>query len=197
MNFNKILIIMVIVVVAFTAVNIFMTLSNRLQVETVSYESEYEYDTEGTVIMRSIMLLKFDKPSQIEQFLGQFDKDKETKISEFQQSVDQISADLPRSMVVSDFASTATQIASDRVEVEEYSVIKGFASVENGQINTSIGDLNIDLQDDSKLTFLLPPNSETLTVDPEPTYSPQSNIYIWEGTGEIKFPEVIFTVEGG
>jgi hypothetical protein len=197
MNFNKILIIMVIVVVAFTAVNIFMTLSNRLQVETVSYESEYEYDTEGTVIMRSIMLLKFDKPSQIEQFLGQFDKDKETKISEFQQSVDQISADLPRSMVVSDFASTATQIASDRVEVEEYSVIKGFASVENGQINTSIGDLNIDLQDDSKLTFLLPPNSETLSVDPEPTYSPQSNIYIWEGTGEIKFPEVIFTVEGG
>ncbi len=197
MNFNKILIIMVIVVVAFTAVNIFMTLSNRLQVETVSYESEYEYDTEGTVIMRSIMLLKFDKPSQIEQFLGQFDKDKETKISEFQQSVDQISADLPRSMVVSDFASTATQIASDRVEVEEYSVIKGFASVENGQINTSIGDLNIDLQDDSKLTFLLPPNSKTLTVDPEPTYSPQSNIYIWEGTGEIKFPEVIFTVEGG
>jgi hypothetical protein len=188
---------MVIVVVAFTAVNIFMTLSNRLQVETVSYESEYEYDTEGTVIMRSIMLLKFDKPSQIEQFLGQFDKDKETKISEFQQSVDQISADLPRSMVVSDFASTATQIASDRVEVEEYSVIKGFASVENGQINTSIGDLNIDLQDDSKLTFLLPPNSETLSVDPEPTYSPQSNIYIWEGTGEIKFPEVIFTVEGG
>lgn len=197
MNFNKILIIMVIVVVAFTAVNIFMTLSNRLQVETVSYESEYEYDTEGTVIMRSIMLLKFDKPSQIEQFLGQFDKDKETKISEFQQSVDQISADLPRSMVVSDFASTATQIASDRVEVEEYSVIKGFASVENGQINTSIGDLNIDLQDDSKLTFLLPPNSETLSVDPEPTYSPQSNIHIWEGTSEIKFPEVIFTVEGG
>ncbi|MEA2066356.1 MAG: DUF4897 domain-containing protein [Thermotogota bacterium] len=197
MNFNKILIIMVIVVVAFTAVNIFMTLSNRLQVETVSYDSEYEYDAEGTVIMRSIMLLKFDKPSQIERFLDQFDKDKETKISEFQQSVDQISKDLPRSMVVSDFASTATQITSNRVEVEEYSVINGFASVENGQINTSIGDLNIDLQDDSKLTLLLPPNSETLSVDPEPTYSPQSNIFIWEGTGEIRFPEVIFTVEGG
>ncbi|MFO7881085.1 MAG: DUF4897 domain-containing protein [Kosmotogaceae bacterium] len=196
MNFNKILIIMVIVVVAFTAVNIFMTLSNRLQIETVSYDSEYEYDAGGTVIMRSIMLLKFDKPSQIEQFFGQFDKDKETKISEFQQSVDQISKDLPRSMVVSDFASTATQVANDMVEVEEYSVIKGFAGVENDQINTSIGDLKIDLQDDSKLTFLLPPDSETLSVDPAPTYSPQNNILIWEGTGEIKFPEVIFTAEG-
>ncbi|TYB83853.1 MAG: DUF4897 domain-containing protein [Kosmotoga sp.] len=197
MNFNKILIIMVIVVVAFTAVNIFMTLSNKLQVETVFYDSEYEYDANGTVIMRSTMLLRFDKPSQIEQFLGQFDKDKETKISEFQQSVDQISKDLSRSMVVTDFASTATQVASDRVEVKEYSVIKGFAGVQNGQVNTSIGELNIDLQDDSKLTFLLPPDSKVLSVAPTPTYSPQSNIFIWEGTGEIRFPEVIFTVEGG
>ncbi|MFW6120812.1 MAG: DUF4897 domain-containing protein [Petrotogales bacterium] len=197
MNFNKILIIMVIVVVAFTAVNIFMTLSNRLQIETMFYDSEYEYDADGAVIMRSIMLLKFDKPSQIEQFLDQFDKDKETKISEFQQSVDQISEDLPRSMVVSNFASTATQVANDRVEVEEYSVIKGFAGVENGQVNTSIGELKIDLQDDSKLTFLLPPDSDTLSVDPQPTYNPQSNILIWEGTGEIRFPEVIFSTEGG
>ena len=59
MKFNTLLIIIVVVMVAITAVNMFMSLSNKLKIETVSYSSNYVYDSQGTVKMDSVMQIKF------------------------------------------------------------------------------------------------------------------------------------------
>ncbi|OAA27998.1 hypothetical protein AT15_04745 [Kosmotoga arenicorallina S304] len=192
MKFNTLLIIIVIVMVAITAVNMFMSFSNRLKIETLSYSSNYLYDSQGTVKMDSVMQVKFLKPQQIEGFLEQFEKSPSEKISEFQKSLEDFSKNLGRILAVEDFQSTATVISYDILEIREVAVVKGFAGVTDGQVNTSLGDVELDLSGDSVLTITLPSNAKVISVNPQPTSRPAENLLIWSNTGKIKFPEVVF-----
>ena len=195
MKFNTLLIIIVVVMVAITAVNMFMSLSNKLKIETVSYSSNYVYDSQGTVKMDSVMQIKFLKPQQIEGFLEQFKKSPSEKISEFQNSLEDFSENLGRILTVEDFQSTATVLSYDIVEIREVAVVKGFAGVQDGQVNTSLGDVELDLSGDSVLTITLPVSAKVLSVNPQRTSRPAENLLIWSDTGKIKFPEVVFVVE--
>ncbi|AKI97954.1 DUF4897 domain-containing protein [Kosmotoga pacifica] len=195
MKFNTLLIIIVVVMVAITAVNMFMSLSNKLKIETIAYSSNYSYDTEGRVKMDSVMEIKFLKPQQIDGFLEQFNKSPAEKLSEFQKSLEDFSSKLGRMLTVEDFQSTATVISYNVVKVEEVAVVRGFASVNNGRVNTSLGDVELDLSGDSVLTIALPVGAKVISIDPQPTSRPADNLLIWSNAGRIKFPEVVFVVE--
>lgn len=192
MKFNKILIIVVIIMVAMTAINMYMTFANRLKIETVSYDSNYNYDYDGKVTMHSIMEVRFLKPKQIDDFLKQFDRTTEEKIADFQKSMDDFSKNLNRVMTVEDFQSEATIIGTDMIKIEEYSVISDFASRNGDEINTSLGDLKMELTSGAILTITLPPDAVVVSANPEPTSNPDSNILIWSNTGSMQFPEVIY-----
>ncbi|ACR79573.1 MULTISPECIES: DUF4897 domain-containing protein [Kosmotoga] len=192
MKFNTLLIIVLVVMIGVTVVNMFLGYSNRLKVETIRYTSDYRYSFDGTVIMDSAVDLKFLKPSQIEKFLEQFQKPASEKISEFQKSLDGLSSKVNRTMLVQDFQSTATQLDYDVVRVEEYAVVKGFATVSDGKVNTSLGDMEINLADESFLTFSLPKNAKIISATPTPSKILENNVLLWTGDGVIRFPEVIF-----
>lgn len=192
MKFNKILIIVVIIMVAMTAINMYMTFANRLKIETVSYDSNYNYDYDGKVTMHSTMEVRFLKPKQIDDFLKQFDRTTEEKIADFQKSMDDFSKNLNRVMTVEDFQSEATIIGTDMIKIEEYSVISDFASRNGDEINTSLGDLKMELTSGAILTITLPPDAVVVSANPEPTSNPDSNILIWSNTGSMQFPEVIY-----
>lgn len=192
MKFNTLLIIVLVVMIGVTVVNMFLGYSNRLRVETMRYASDYRYSFDGTVIMDSAVDLKFLKPSQIEKFLEQFQRPASEKMSEFQKSLEGLSSKVNRTMLVQDFQSTATQLDHDVVRVEERAVVKGFASVSDGRINTSLGDVEINLADESFLTFTLPKNAKIVSATPTPSKILENNVLLWTGDGTIRFPEVIF-----
>lgn len=192
MKFNKILIIVVIIMVAMTAINMYMTFANRLKIETVSYDSNYNYDYDGEVTMYSVMEVKFLKPKQMDDFLKQFDRTKEEKIADFQKSMDDFSKNLNRVMTVEDFQSTATVIGMDMIKIEEYSVISNFASKNGSELNTSLGELKMELTSGAMLTITFPSDAVVMSSNPEPTSNPDSNILIWSNTGSMQFPEVVY-----
>ena len=195
MKFNRILIIVIIAMVAFTAINMFMTYNNQLKIETISYNSVYTYDAEGKVHMESDMEILFLKPNQMEDFLEQFDRNNQEKIADFQESLDSFGDKLERVIVVEEFQSDAVVTGSDTIRVEERSVVSGFASINGNVISTSLNDTKLDLEGDSSLTIIIPENSEVISVNPEPTSNPNKYTFIWTDVGQITFPEVKYSVE--
>jgi len=194
MKFNRILIIVIIAMVAFTAINMFMTYNNQLKIETLSYNSVYTYDNEGKVIMESDMDILFLKPAQMEDFLTQFDRSNQEKLTDFQKSLDSFAEKLERTIVVENFGSVAVVTGDDTMRVEENSVVSGFAVVNGDEINTSLSDTKLDLEGDSSLTIIIPDDAEVISVSPEPTSRPNDYTFIWAGVGQITFPEVKYIV---
>lgn len=195
MSFNKILIFIVVVMVAITAINMYMTFSRRLRVETLAYDSTYEYQIDGTVTMTSEMELLFLKPEQINDFLDQFQRSDEEMRNDFQESVNSFAENLERVMMVEDFRSSVTRLPSNRMMVEEFAVISGFASVEDGVVSTSLGEVEIELPEGSSMRIILPEGARLLSVTPQPSEKPAENIFVWFDSGRIPFPDVRFSLD--
>ena len=123
MKFNTLLIILVVVMVGMTAINMFMAFNNRLDIDTLSSNSNYSYDYEGRATLDIETEIIFNKPSQMTQFLEQYDKPQEEQLTDFQESMNQFAESFSRQMFVEDFQSTATVLGSNRVKVIEHAVI--------------------------------------------------------------------------
>ncbi|HQN27102.1 MAG TPA: DUF4897 domain-containing protein, partial [Mesotoga sp.] len=157
MKFNTLLIILVVVMVGMTAVNMFMAFNNRLDIETLSSSSNYTYDYEGRATLDIETEILFNKPNQMTQFLEQYEKPKEQQQADFQESITKFAESFKRIMTVEDFQSTATVLGSNRVRVVEHAVIAGFSAVEEGIVNTDMGDMEFDLTGvESSLTLTIP-----------------------------------------
>ncbi|HAA85250.1 MAG TPA: DUF4897 domain-containing protein [Kosmotogaceae bacterium] len=195
MSFNKILILIVVVMVAITAINMYMTFSRRLKVETLAYDSTYEYQMDGTVTMTSEMELLFLKPEQINDFLEQFQRSDEEMRNDLQESVSSFAENLERMMMVEDFRSSVTRLPSNRIMVEEFAVISGFASVEDGMVSTSLGEVEIELPEGSSMRIILPEGARVLSVTPQPSEQPAENVFVWFDSGRIPFPDVRFSLD--
>ncbi len=195
MSFNKILILIVVVMVAITAINMYMTFSRRLKVETLAYDSTYEYQMDGTVTMTSEMELLFLKPEQINDFLEQFQRSDEEMRNDLQESVSSFAENLERMMMVEDFRSSVTRLPSNRIMVEEFAVISGFASVEDGVVSTSLGEVEIELPEGSSMRIILPEGARVLSVTPQPSEQPAENVFVWFDSGRIPFPDVRFSLD--
>ena len=195
MSFNKILIFIVVVMVAITAINMYMTFSRRLKVETLAYDSTYEYQMDGTVTMTSEMELLFLKPEQINDFLEQFQRSDEEMRNDLQESVSSFAENLERMMMVEDFRSSVTRLPSNRIMVEEFAVISGFASVEDGMVSTSLGEVEIELPEGSSMRIILPEGARVLSVTPQPSEQPAENVFVWFDSGRIPFPDVRFSLD--
>ncbi len=195
MSFNKILIFIVVVMVAITAINMFMTFSRRLRVETIAYESSYEYQSDGSVTMKSEMELLFLKPEQIDDFMEQFERPSDAMKEEFQQSVDSFSERLERVMMVEEFRSSATRLPANRVRVGEFAVITGFAGVDNGMVSTSLGEVEIELPEGSKMKIIIPEGAQVISISPQASEQLEDNVFLWKDTGKIPFPDVRFRID--
>ncbi|MBN2253838.1 MAG: DUF4897 domain-containing protein [Kosmotogaceae bacterium] len=193
MKFNTLLIILVVVMVGMTAINMFMAFNNRLDIDTLSSNSNYSYDYEGRATLDIETEIIFNKPSQMTQFLEQYDKPQEEQLTDFQESMNQFAESFSRQMFVEDFKSTATVLGSNRVKVIEHAVIAGFAAVENGVVNTDMGEMEFDLTGEAySLTVSLPPDATIIGVDPAPTVSADGNVFVWIDTGKTNFPKIQF-----
>ena len=192
MKFNKLLIIIVIIMVGMTGINMYMSFANRLKIETISYDSNYNYDYDGRVNMYSKMEVRFLKPKQMTDFLKQFDKTNEEKIADFQKSIDDFGKNLNRVMTVEDFQSTATLMGYDVIEIEEYSVISNFAGKNGEELSTSLGELKMELSGGAVLTLTFPADAIITGANPAPTSKPETNILVWSETGSMNFPEVVY-----
>jgi len=181
--------------VAFTAINMFMTYNNQLKIETISYNSVYTYDNEGKVIMESDMDILFLKPAQMKDFLAQFDRSNQEKLTDFQKSLDSFAEKLERTIVVESFESEAVVTGNDTMRVEENSVVSGFAVVNGDEISTSLSDTKLDLEGDSSLTIIIPDDAQVISVSPEPTSRPNDYTFVWADVGQITFPEVKYIVK--
>ncbi|PNE22397.1 hypothetical protein V511_09175 [Mesotoga sp. Brook.08.YT.4.2.5.1] len=193
MKFNTLLIILVVVMVGMTAVNMFMAFNNRLDIDTLSSTSNYSYDYEGRATLDIETEIIFNKPNQMTQFLEQYDKPQQEQFADFQESMTQFAESFNRAMYVEDFQSTATVLGSNRVRVIEHAVISGFAAVEEGVVNTDMGDMEFDLTGEAySLTISIPPGATIIEVNPTPTVVADGNVYIWADTGKTKFPKIQF-----
>ncbi|HNS34834.1 MAG TPA: DUF4897 domain-containing protein [Mesotoga sp.] len=193
MKFNTLLIILVVVMVGMTAVNMFMAFNNRLDIDTLSSTSNYSYDYEGRATLDIETEIIFNKPNQMTQFLEQYDKPQQEQFADFQESMTQFAESFNRAMYVQDFQSTATVLGSNRVRVIEHAVISGFAAVEEGVVNTDMGDMEFDLTGEAySLTISIPPGATIIEVNPTPTVVADGNVYIWADTGKTNFPKIQF-----
>ncbi len=193
MKFNTLLIILVVVMVGMTAVNMFMAFNNRLDIETLSSSSNYKYDYEGRATLDIETEILFNKPNQMTQFLEQYEKPKEQQQADFQESITKFAESFNRIMTVEDFQSTATVLGTNRVKVVEHAVIAGFSAVEEGIVNTDMGDMEFDLTGvESSLTLEIPAGAKVVSVEPEPSSSIGGNIFIWSNTGKTPFPKIKF-----
>ncbi|HNU23933.1 MAG TPA: DUF4897 domain-containing protein [Mesotoga sp.] len=193
MKFNTLLIILVVVMVGMTAVNMFMAFNNRLDIDTLSSTSNYSYDYEGRATLDIETEIIFNKPNQMTQFLEQYDKPQQEQFADFQESMTQFAESFNRAMYVEDFQSTATVLGSNRVRVIEHAVISGFAAVEEGVVNTDMGDMEFDLTGEAySLTISIPPGATIIEVNPTPTVVADGNVYIWADTGKTNFPKIQF-----
>ena len=194
MKFNTLLIILVVVMVGMTAVNMFMAFNNRLDIDTLSSISYYTYDYEGRATLDIETEILFKKPNQMTQFLEQYDKPKQEQLADFQESITKFAESFNRLMTVEDFQSTATILSNNRVKVVEYAVIAGFSAVEDGVVNTDMGDMEFNLVGvQSSLTLRVPSDANVLSVEPQPSNTVGGSVFIWTDTGKTPFPKIRFS----
>jgi phosphoribosylformylglycinamidine (FGAM) synthase-like enzyme len=194
MKFNTLLIILVVVMVGMTAVNMFMAFNNRLDIDTLSSISYYTYDYEGRATLDIETEILFKKPNQMTQFLEQYDKPKQEQLADFQESITKFAESFKRLMTVEDFQSTATVLSNNRVKVVEYAVIAGFSAVEDGVVNTDMGDMEFNLVGvQSSLTLRVPSDANVLSVEPQPSNTVGGSVFIWTDTGKTPFPKIRFS----
>jgi phosphoribosylformylglycinamidine (FGAM) synthase-like enzyme len=180
--------------VGMTAVNIFIAFNNRLDIDTLSSISYYTYDYEGRATLDIETEILFKKPNQMTQFLEQYDKPKQEQLADFQESITKFAESFKRLMTVEDFQSTATVLSNNRVKVVEYAVIAGFSAVEDGVVNTDMGDMEFNLVGvQSSLTLRVPSDANVLSVEPQPSNTVGGSVFIWTDTGKTPFPKIRFS----
>ena len=193
MNWNKFLIVIIVILAGFMIVNIFMTFRARTSYTQVNYRAVYSYDYDGSVRTFTTARLVFDKYEDMLKVRDGINSESlDKKMDYYQKAVARIASNLDRTMRVVSFNSSAT-IVSGMLEISETSEIENFAAVdENGVVDTSLGSNKIQLRGEASVIVEVPQDAQILSVYPTPT-EVTDNKFVWKGIGEIVFPKVRFT----
>ena len=193
MNWNKFLIVIIVILAGFMIVNIFMTFRARTSYTQVYYRAVYSYDYDGSVRTFTTARLVFDKYEDMLKVRDGINSESlDKKMDYYQKAVARIASNLDRTMHVVSFNSSAT-IVGGMLEISETSEIENFAAVdENGVVDTSLGSNKIQLRGEASVIVEVPQDAQILSVYPTPT-EVTDNKFVWKGVGEIVFPKVRFT----
>lgn len=191
-NFNKFLIVLIVIMAAITVFQIFWSFSRKPNFTQVYYRATYTFSETGETTMDHVARFAFKKYEDFRKTLDSFqnyslDEKKKAYIDVMQR----LSKDTGQEIQVISYNSTATEYEG-LLQIHELGVVKGFVKqLQDGTKEISLGDNEINLSGDSKITFILPENSQILEVSPEPS-DRKGNILVWNLQGKMKFPKVLY-----
>lgn len=192
MNWNKVLLITIVIMAVFMVINIFFMFRNRTSYDQVYYRATYSYDYSGTVHMNTTARLAFKKYEDVLKAKDSINsEDLQKKKEYYQQAIDRLSDGLDRTMKVISFNSSAT-VVDGLLQIVEKSVIVSFATLTNdGVVDTNLGSNKLQLVGDSKLIIEIPKDAVVLDVAPTPTEELEGG-FLWQNVGTMPFPTVRF-----
>jgi len=191
-NFNKFLIVLIVIMAGITVFQIFWSFSRRPNFTQVYYRATYIFSDTDETTMDHVARFAFKKYEDFRKTLDNFQNyPQDEKKKAYADVMQRLSKDIGQEIQVISYNSTATEYEG-LLQIHELGVVKGFIKQsQDGTKEISLGDNEINLSGDSKITFILPKNSQILEVIPEPSER-KENVLIWNLQGKMKFPKVIY-----
>ncbi|MCD6545144.1 MAG: DUF4897 domain-containing protein [Thermotogae bacterium] len=189
-NFNKFLIVLIVIMAAIMVFQIFWAFSRRPNFTQVYYRATYTFSKSGETIMDHVARFAFKKYEDFRKTLDNFrNYSHDEKKKAYVDVMARLSKDIGQEIKVISYNSTATEYEG-LLQIHEIGVVKGFIKQsEDGVKEVNLGDNEINLSGDSRIIFVLPKDSEIVEVEPTPSER-KGNILVWNLQGKMKFPKV-------
>ncbi len=190
---KSLLYMMILIIVVFLVMDIVMVFTRKPPFEVVYYRAKLEYDYSGDATFTTTAGLFFKKESEEKKYLQAYG---EGSLETFKKYFKDVSEKLGRTIEPVTFDSTTTK-RSGILEIRETAYIKSAATVENGVVDTSMGDLMLNVAGDSEIRMVLPKDATVLSVEPTPTkFVGRDIVWIPQAGKGMVFPKVRFKREG-
>jgi len=189
-NFNKFLIVLIVIMAAIMVFQIFWAFSRRPNFTQVYYRATYTFSKSGETIMDHVARFAFKKYEDFRKTLDNFrNYSHDEKKKAYVDVMARLSKDIGQEIKVISYNSTATEYEG-LLQIHEIGVVEGFIKQsEDGVKEVNLGDNEINLSGDSRIIFVLPKDSEIVEVEPTPSER-KGNILVWNLQGKMKFPKV-------
>ncbi len=155
------------------------------------YKSEYLFSNDSTsVSIHSVAKFAFNKADEMKKAVEQFQKmSSADKLKAYKEMFANLSKNTKVKINVLGYQSTMTTFGATGLKIEEKGIISGIIK-QKGKITTvGMGNVEMKLDENSEVIFVLPKGSKLVSVVPTPT-SVKENELIWKGPMNLKFPEV-------
>ena len=189
-NFNKFLIVLIVIMAAIMVFQIFWAFSRRPNFTQVYYRATYTFSKSGETIMDHVARFAFKKYEDFRKTLDNFrNYSHDEKKKAYVDVMARLSKDIGQEIKVISYNSTDTEYEG-LLQIHEIGVVEGFIKQsEDGVKEVNLGDNEINLSGDSRIIFVLPKDSEIVEVEPTPSER-KGNILVWNLQGKMKFPKV-------
>ncbi len=189
---KSLLYMMILIIVAFLVIDLVMVFTRKPPFEIVYYRANMEYDYSGNATFTTTAGLFFKKESEEKRYLQAYG---EGSLDTFKKYFKDVSEKLGREIVPVTFNSTTTKRAGI-LEIREEAFLKNAATVKDGIVDTSMGDLMLNVAGDSEIRMSIPKDATILSVDPTPLKIVDGDI-VWKPQANqgMVFPKVKFKRE--
>jgi len=189
-NFNKFLIVMIVIMAGIMVFQIFWSFSRRPNFTQVYYRATYTFSKSGETIMDHVARFAFKKYEDFRKTLDNFQNfSQDEKKKAYVDVMNKLSKDIGQEIKVVSYNSTATEYEG-LLQIHEIGIVEGFVKQSfDGTKEINLGNNEINLTGDSRIVFILPEGSQIVEVEPTPSER-RGNVLVWNPQGKMKFPRV-------
>ncbi len=192
-RYNRFLWILVAILGAVMIYQFLMMNRSKPPYKQTYYSSTYVFsNNSSTVTIHTIARFLFNKPEELTKAMNRFKSlNNKEKLKAYNNIFAKLSKSLKRPLKALSYQSTMTAESATKVQIEENGVVSGLINSSGDRVTISMGKAEMKLDENSKVTFILPKGSKLISAFPTPT-SVNGNKLIWDGPMKLEFPEVVY-----
>ncbi|OOC43617.1 DUF4897 domain-containing protein [Thermosipho sp. 1074] len=179
--------ILLFMIVAFLIFDFFTIFNRKPKFDITYYQTIIETDYSNAATITTIAGLSFNDPKEMENYKVSYTQNSSATFLDY---FKKISEEIGKNMSVKMYKNSASERAGI-LEIQEVAVIENLVTIGNNKYTLSLGNIQINPNENSSFIVYIPKESVLISAQPTPTSIIKNKLY-WSGNTLKNFPTVIY-----
>ncbi|ANQ53929.1 hypothetical protein BG95_05785 [Thermosipho sp. 1063] len=179
--------ILLFMIVAFLIFDFFTIFNRKPKFDITYYQTIIETDYSNAATITTIAGLSFNDLKEMENYKVSYTQNSSATFLDY---FKKISEEIGKNMSVKMYKNSASERAGI-LEIQEIAVIENLVTIGNNKYTLSLGNIQINPNENSSFIVYIPKESALISAQPTPTSIIKNKLY-WSGNTLKNFPTVIY-----